>query len=89
MFRYAQINKDNLCVCDSWLAEEVHQDDMIPIPDDMESPLGWTYNNGEWIAPPPPPAWEKDLIDEESEAQLEMQTNIQYLVDLMEMNMEV
>lgn len=36
--------------------------------------------------PPPPPEWQKDLIDEYAESQFEMQANIQYLVDLAEIN---
>lgn len=53
-----------------------------------------TYSNGatsEYVKPTPqtePPEWEKDLIDEDTEATLEMQTNIQYLVDLAEIDME-
>lgn len=53
-----------------------------------------TYSNGgtvEYPKPEPQPEpepWEQDLIDEDYEAQLEMQANIQYLVDIAEMNNE-
>ena len=53
-----------------------------------------TYSNGgtvKYVKPEPqpePPEWEQDLIDEEYEAQLEERMNIQYLVDLTEINTE-
>lgn len=53
-----------------------------------------TYSNGgtvKYVKPEPkpePPIWENDLINEDYEAQLEQQMNIQYLVDLAEINME-
>ena len=52
------------------------------------------YSNGatvEYPKPlpqPPSPEWEQDLIDEEQEAILEERMNIQYLVDLTEINTE-
>ena len=49
-----------------------------------------TYSNGgvvKYIKSEPEP-WEADLIDEEQEAQLEERMNIQYLVDLTEINTE-
>ena len=47
----------------------------------------------QWVdpdAPPPPepPEWTHDLISDEAQAMLEMQENIQYLVDLAEINNE-
>lgn len=50
-----------------------------------------TYSNGstiEYVKSAPRPEWEADIIDETEEATLEMQTNIQYLVDLAEIDME-
>lgn len=53
-----------------------------------------TYSNGgtvKYTKPEPQPEpepWEADLIDEEYEAQLEEHMNVQYLVDLAEINME-
>ena len=47
-----------------------------------------------WVdpdAPPPPapPEYLNDLVDDYTESQLEMAANIQYLVDLAEINQEV
>lgn len=28
--------------------------DLVPLPDIPGVWIGWTYSNGEWIAPPPP-----------------------------------
>lgn len=53
-----------------------------------------TYSNGSTtkypkpLPQPPAPEWEQDLIDEEQEAILEERMNIQYLVDLTEINTE-
>lgn len=53
-----------------------------------------TYSNGgtvKYAKPEPQPEpepWEQDLMDEEQEAQLEERMNLQYLVDLAEINME-
>ena len=53
-----------------------------------------TYSNGGTVKypkpepQPEPPEWEQDLISEQEEANLEMQMNIQYLVDLTEINTE-
>lgn len=53
-----------------------------------------TYSNGarvKYVKPEPQPEpepWEQDLMGEEYEAQLEERMNVQYLVDLAEINME-
>lgn len=65
-------------------SEEVEIDGIIYIID--------TYSNGGTVKypkpepQPEPPEWEKDLIDEGTEADLEMQMNLQYLVDITEIN---
>ena len=53
------------------------------------------YSNGGTVKYPkpdpdfvPPPDYSADMIDEGYEAQLEQQMNIQYLVDIAEINME-
>ena len=63
--------------------EEFEKDGMVYVRD--------IYSNGttvEYPKPEPQPEWEADLIDENAEAMLEMQANIQYLVDLAEINNE-
>lgn len=69
--------------------EEIEEDGVIYIVE--------TYSNGTQVKytkpepqpePPEPPEWEKDLLNEEYEAQLEERMNVQYLVDLAEINME-
>lgn len=49
MYRYAQINEDNIVIGDSFLSGEVTADNMIAIPEDLESPLGKEYKDGEFI----------------------------------------
>jgi hypothetical protein len=52
--RYAQLNNNNICVAVSDLTGEVDAPHMIPI-GITENPIGYTWDNGEWIAPPPSP----------------------------------
>lgn len=49
MYRYAQIDENNIVIGDSYLSGEVTAEHMIPISDDLESPLGKEYKDGEFI----------------------------------------
>lgn len=53
-YRYAQIDGESVCVVISEFRAEVDADNLIPIGSD-ESPIGHTWLDGEWIAPPPQP----------------------------------
>ena len=66
--------------------EEIEEDGIIYILETYSN--GGTVKYPKPIPQPDPPEWEKDLIDEGYEAQLEEQMNIQYLVDIAEINME-
>ena len=72
----------------------IHIIDKQEITEDGITYIVETYSNGgtvKYVKPehqPEPPEWEKDIIDPTQEAQLEQQMNIQYLVDLAEINME-
>ncbi len=46
--RYAQIDKNGICFADSYLSGEVNANDMIPLDENVISPLGKKYCNGEW-----------------------------------------
>lgn len=87
MYRYVRVDIDGLPIEDFWYSEEVHETDKIPIPLDFNL-TNKKYVDGEWVDINPVPEWEQNLIDEQEEAQLEMQANIQYLVDLTEINSE-
>ena len=81
MYRYAQLDKNNIVISDSWLSGEIIADNMIAIPDDMESPLDKLYQNGEFIDNPNPP--EHQISDREL---IESTTlNTEYLVALAEL----
>ena len=82
MYRYAQINEKSIAVGDSWLSGEVTADNMIQIPEDLPSPLGKKYENGEFIDVPTPP---DESINFEDMME-EMALNIEYLVVLQELN---
>ena len=47
--RYAQIDKNGICFADSYLSGEVNANDMIPLDENVISPLGKKYDNGIWI----------------------------------------
>lgn len=87
MFRYVTVDENGYPVEDFWFTDEVEEAGKIPIPADFNL-TNKRYSNGEWIDVIPFPIWETDLIDETTEANLEMQMNMQYLVDLAEINME-
>ena len=59
MFKYAQIDNDNICFAVSYLSEEVIADDMIRLSEEDE-PLGKKYNNGTWEELPPRPQSEPE-----------------------------
>lgn len=46
--RYAQIDGNGICFADSCLSGEVNANDMIPLDENVISPLGKKYCNGEW-----------------------------------------
>ena len=46
--RYAQIDENGICFADSYLFGEVNANDMIPLDENVISPLGKKYCNGEW-----------------------------------------
>ena len=46
--RYAQIDENAICFADSYLFGEVNANDMIPLDENVISPLGKKYCNGEW-----------------------------------------
>lgn len=87
MYRYVRVDINGLPIEDFWYSEEVHETDKIPIPLDFNL-TNKKYADGKWVDINPVPEWEQDLIDENTQTQLEMQTNIQYLVDLAEIEME-
>lgn len=59
MYKYAQINSENICFAVSYLSGEVIADDMIMLNEEDE-PLGKKYNNGAWEELPPQPAPEPE-----------------------------
>lgn len=85
MYHYIQIDDNGIPVSDSYLSGPVSGANMIYVDDDFD-PTGKKYENGEWVDYVDPM---EDAISEQEESELEMQANIQYLVDLAEINMEV
>ena len=59
MYKYAQIDSNNICFAVSYLSGEVIADDMIMLNEEDE-PLGKKYNNGTWEELPPQPAPEPE-----------------------------
>lgn len=87
MYRYVKVDSEGLPIEDFWYQEEIEEKDKIPIPTDFNL-SNKKYSDGKWVDIVPIPSWGADLIDETAEAQLEQQMNIQYLVDLAEINEE-
>lgn len=83
MYRYAQIDDNNIVVSDSWLSGEVVADNMISIPDDMESPLGKKYENGEFINVEHPEPQDEPI--DQQELLESMAIDLEYLVTLKNM----
>ncbi len=48
ILRYAQIDKNNICIADSFLSGEVRKENMIPLTENEPSPLQKKYMNGRW-----------------------------------------
>lgn len=46
--RYAQIDENGICFADSYLYGEINANDMVPLDENVISPLGKKYCNGEW-----------------------------------------
>ena len=86
-WHYIQTDENGLVTGESWLAGEVEAEGLILVDDDFD-PAGKKYEDGEWVPYEPEPDPFPDLIDENEQAQLEMQANVQYLTDLAEINME-
>lgn len=87
MYRYVKVDSEGLPVEDFWYQEEIEEEGKIPISVDFNL-SNKKYSDGKWVDIVSIPLWEADLIDETIEAQLEEQMNVQYLVDLAEINME-
>ena len=60
MYKYAQIDSNNICFAVSYLSGEIITDDMIRI-SETDEPLGKKYNNGIWEELPPQPEPEPEL----------------------------
>lgn len=86
MFRYVKVDNNGLPERDAWVENhEAPEEDMIEISSGFNL-TNRKYVDGEWEYIVEPPEYE--IISNEEQAQLELQTNIQYLVDLAEINME-
>lgn len=62
MYKYAQIDSNNICFAVSYLSGEIITDDMIRI-SETDEPLGKKYNNGIWEELPPQPEPELNQLD--------------------------
>lgn len=64
MYKYAQIDSENICFAVSYLSGEIIADDMIRLSAEDE-PLGKKYNNGIWeeLPPQPEPEPEQSQLD--------------------------
>lgn len=85
MFHYITIDEDGLVTGESWLSGEISDKNNILVDEDF-NPIGKRYQDGEWVPYTPEPNQFTDLLDENSQMQLEMVANIQYIADLMEIN---
>ena len=81
-FRYIQIDDEGIPYADSMLSGMIEDDHAIIVDQDFDI-TNKKYVDGEWVPYIPP---ENDELSEGEERQLEMQANIQYLVDLAEIN---
>lgn len=59
----------------------------VEIPDEVD--YGWTYEGGAFIPPREAPVVYEDTMTEQEQRELEMAANIDYAVQLLELNMEV
>lgn len=46
--RYAQIDENGICFADSYLYGEINANDMVPLDENVISPLGKKYCDGKW-----------------------------------------
>ena len=86
-YHYIQINEDGIPIGNSWLSGKVEMDNMILV-DDNTDWYGKKYEDGEWIDYEPVPDPMANVLSEADEMALEQAMNVQYLVDLAEINME-
>ena len=85
MRRYVKIDNDGIPIEEAWTEFEPPQD-FFEVPDDLNL-SNKKYVDGEWVDIVPNPM--ENALSDEEQAMLEMQTNVEYLVELAEMNMEV
>lgn len=72
--RYAQIDKNNICMADSFLSGEVKAEDMILLTENEPSPLGKRYVNGVWEEVPQEPT---PYIESDTEIIMQSITDIE------------
>ena len=80
MYRYVKVDSNGYAEQEFWYAEESKDNDLIEIPTDFNL-TNQRWNGTEWIDENVPDY----SIDEQEQAQLEMQSNVEYLVALAEM----
>lgn len=80
MYRYAKVDSNGYAEREFWLPKESKDNDLIEIPTDFNL-TNQRWNGTEWIDENVPDY----SIDEQEQAQLEMQSNVEYLVALAEM----
>ena len=79
MYRFAQLDNNNIVIGDSWLSYDMHQKNMIPLSDNFPSPIGKKYVNGEFIDVPHEPVITPEMMQES------IALNTEYLVALTEL----
>lgn len=88
MNRFVKVDSDGMPVFEAWTPEDTPPEQGMVSVDPTLNLSNKKYCDNEWVDIIPIPEYEKDLIDAAEESMLEMQTNIQYLVELAEINME-
>lgn len=90
MYKYAQIDSDNICFAVSYLSGEVIADDMIRLSEEDE-PLDKKYNNGIWEEvpkpepePTEPEKTQLDIIKENTEKLLANESALDVLLGVSE-----
>ena len=84
MYRYVKVDSNGYAEQEFWCPEVRKDTDLIEVGGDFNL-TNQRWNGTEWIDENVPDY----SIDEQEQAQLEMQSNVEYLVALAEMNMEV
>lgn len=87
-YYYAIVNNEGIVIGIRHNETELFEQNYILV-DASFDPHRKKYVNGEWIDYTPEPDPMENALSDEQQAQLEMQADIQYLVDLAEINMEV